>query len=85
MRNNYPRVNQEHPHPANVTESKENRKEIRQFTMPSISEFDPWNDDSVRKDQLGDREIKQMIEFKESNETPSWQDIAAAFHPTTKH
>ncbi|GFU89540.1 hypothetical protein TNCV_4803021 [Trichonephila clavipes] len=45
---------------------------------------DPWSDESVRKDQLADPEIKPNIEFKESSdEKPSWQDIAP-FHPTTK-
>ncbi|GFX51119.1 retrovirus-related Pol polyprotein from transposon 297 [Trichonephila clavipes] len=41
-------------------------------------------DESVRKDQLADPEIKPIIEFKvSSDEKPSWQDIAP-FHPTTK-
>ncbi|GFT70886.1 retrovirus-related Pol polyprotein from transposon 412 [Trichonephila clavipes] len=57
---------------------------VHQVTTPSISEFDPWNDESVRKDQLADPEIKPIIEFKESSdEKPSWQDIAS-FRPITK-
>ncbi|GFV31474.1 retrovirus-related Pol polyprotein from transposon 412 [Trichonephila clavipes] len=49
-----------------------------------ISALDPWSDESVRKDQLADPEIKPIIEFKESSdEKPGWQDIAS-FHPTTK-
>ncbi|GFX36760.1 retrovirus-related Pol polyprotein from transposon 412 [Trichonephila clavipes] len=41
-------------------------------------------DESVRKHQLADPEIKPIIEFKESfDEKPNWQDIAP-FHPTTK-
>ncbi|GFX21758.1 integrase_H2C2 domain-containing protein [Trichonephila clavipes] len=46
---------------------------VRLVTTPSTSELDPWSDDSVRKDQLADSEIKSIIEFKESsNEKPSW-------------
>ncbi|GFW35995.1 hypothetical protein TNCV_4928591 [Trichonephila clavipes] len=57
---------------------------VRQVTTPSTSALDPWSDESVRKDQLADLEIKPIIEFKESSdEKPSWQDIAP-FHPTTK-
>ncbi|KAF8789439.1 Transposon Ty3-G Gag-Pol polyprotein like [Argiope bruennichi] len=57
---------------------------IRQVTTPSTSESDPWNDESVQKDQLADPEIKPIIEFKESTGgKPSWQDIAP-FPPTTK-
>ncbi|KAF8778942.1 Transposon Ty3-G Gag-Pol polyprotein like [Argiope bruennichi] len=57
---------------------------VRQVTTPSISESDPWSDESARKDQLADPEIKPTIEFKESTGgKPSWQDIAP-FHPTTK-
>ncbi|GFT22001.1 retrovirus-related Pol polyprotein from transposon 17.6 [Trichonephila clavipes] len=57
---------------------------VRQVTTPSTSALDPWGDESVRKDQLADPEIKLIIEFKESSdEKPSWQDIAP-FHPTTK-
>ncbi|GFU01375.1 retrovirus-related Pol polyprotein from transposon 17.6 [Trichonephila clavipes] len=53
---------------------------VYQVTTPSISEFDPWNDESAREDQLADPEI----EFKESSdEKPSWQDIAS-FRPITK-
>ncbi|GFX63746.1 hypothetical protein TNCV_215461 [Trichonephila clavipes] len=58
---------------------------VRQVTTPSTSALDPWTDDSVRKDQLADPEMKPILEFKESSdEKPSWQDIAP-FHPTTKH
>ncbi|GFV25100.1 gag-pol [Trichonephila clavipes] len=32
---------------------------VRQFTTPSISESDPWSDESVRKDQWADPEIKK--------------------------
>ncbi|GFX09345.1 retrovirus-related Pol polyprotein from transposon 412 [Trichonephila clavipes] len=57
---------------------------VRQVTTRSTSALDPWSDESVRKDQLADPEIKPIIEFKESSEEkPSWQDIAP-FHPTTK-
>ncbi|GFU55804.1 retrovirus-related Pol polyprotein from transposon 412 [Trichonephila clavipes] len=57
---------------------------VHQVTAPSTSALDPLSDESVRKDQLADPEIKPIIEFKESSdEKPSWQDIAA-FHPTTK-
>ncbi|GFX51763.1 retrovirus-related Pol polyprotein from transposon 17.6 [Trichonephila clavipes] len=57
---------------------------VRQVTTPSTSVLDPWSDESVRKDQLADPEIKPIIEFKESSdEKHSWQDIAP-FHPTTK-
>ncbi|GFW14980.1 uncharacterized protein TNCV_4659411 [Trichonephila clavipes] len=57
---------------------------VRQVTAPSTSALDPWSDESVRKDQLADPEIKPIIEFQESSdEKPSWQDIAP-FHPTTK-
>ncbi|GFX71302.1 retrovirus-related Pol polyprotein from transposon 412 [Trichonephila clavipes] len=39
-----------------------------------------WNDESVRKDQLADCEIKLIMEFKESSdEKPSWPNIAS-FH-----
>ncbi|GFX29662.1 gag-pol [Trichonephila clavipes] len=38
---------------------------VRQVTTPSTSELDPWSDDSVRKDQLADPEIKPIIEYKE--------------------
>ncbi|GFV97328.1 retrovirus-related Pol polyprotein from transposon 412 [Trichonephila clavipes] len=57
---------------------------VRQVTTPSTSALDPWRDESVRKDQLADPEIKPILEFKESSdEKPSWQDIAP-FHLTTK-
>ncbi|GFY31405.1 integrase_H2C2 domain-containing protein [Trichonephila clavipes] len=57
---------------------------VRQVTTPSTSALEPWSDESVRKDQLADPEIKPIMEFKESSdEKPSWQDIAP-FHPTTK-
>ncbi|GFT84710.1 gag-pol [Trichonephila clavipes] len=57
---------------------------VRQVTTPSTSALDPWSDESVRKDQLADPEIKPIIEFKElSDEKPRWRDIAP-FHPTTK-
>ncbi|GFW28490.1 retrovirus-related Pol polyprotein from transposon 17.6 [Trichonephila clavipes] len=57
---------------------------VSQVTTPSTSALDPWSDESVRKDQLADSEIKPIMEFKESSdEKPSWQDIAP-FHPTTK-
>ncbi|GFW44467.1 retrovirus-related Pol polyprotein from transposon 412 [Trichonephila clavipes] len=42
------------------------------------------SDESVRKDQLADPEIKPIIALKESSdEKPRWQDIAT-FHPTMK-
>ncbi|GFS69610.1 integrase_H2C2 domain-containing protein [Trichonephila clavipes] len=57
---------------------------VRQVTAPSTSVLDPWSDESVRKDQLADPEIKPITEFKESSDKkPSWQDIAS-FHLTTK-
>ncbi|GFU35199.1 retrovirus-related Pol polyprotein from transposon 17.6 [Trichonephila clavipes] len=57
---------------------------VHQVTTPSTSALDPWSDESVRKDQLADPEIKPILEFKESyDEKPSWQDIAP-FHPTTR-
>ncbi|GFW24345.1 integrase_H2C2 domain-containing protein [Trichonephila clavipes] len=57
---------------------------VCQVTPPSTLALDPWSDETVRKDQLADPEIKPIIEFKESfDEKPSWQDIAP-FHPTTK-
>ncbi|GFS57997.1 uncharacterized protein TNCV_3124741 [Trichonephila clavipes] len=57
---------------------------VRQVTTPSTLALDPWSDESVRKDQLADTNIKPIIEFKESSEEkPGWQDIAP-FHPTTK-
>ncbi|GFT17687.1 integrase_H2C2 domain-containing protein [Trichonephila clavipes] len=57
---------------------------VRQVTTPSTSEFDPWSDDSVRKEQLADPEIKPIREFKESSDKkPSWQ-VITPFHPTTK-
>ncbi|PRD33190.1 UNVERIFIED_CONTAM: hypothetical protein NCL1_18188 [Trichonephila clavipes] len=57
---------------------------VRHVTMPSTLALDPWSDESVRKDQLADPEIKPIIELKKSSdEKPSWQDIASA-HPTTK-
>ncbi|GFW93188.1 hypothetical protein TNCV_3333481 [Trichonephila clavipes] len=57
---------------------------VHQVTTPSTSALDPWSDESVRKDQLADPEIKPIIEFKEScDEKSSWQDISP-FHPTTK-
>ncbi|GFT37997.1 retrovirus-related Pol polyprotein from transposon 412 [Trichonephila clavipes] len=57
---------------------------LQQVTAPSTLALDPLSDESVRKDQLADPEIKPIIEFKESShEKPSWQDIAS-FHPTTK-
>ncbi|GFX69301.1 retrovirus-related Pol polyprotein from transposon opus [Trichonephila clavipes] len=47
---------------------------VLQVTTPSISALDPWSDESVRKDQLADPEIKPITEFKESSdEKPSWQ------------
>ncbi|GFY27823.1 uncharacterized protein TNCV_242881 [Trichonephila clavipes] len=37
---------------------------VRQVTTPSTSTLDPWSDESFRKDQLADPEIKPIIEFK---------------------
>ncbi|GFU80425.1 retrovirus-related Pol polyprotein from transposon 412 [Trichonephila clavipes] len=55
---------------------------VRKVTMPSTLALDLWSDESFRKDQLTDPEIKPIIEFKESSdEKPSWLDIAP-FHPT---
>ncbi|GFY08155.1 retrovirus-related Pol polyprotein from transposon 412 [Trichonephila clavipes] len=57
---------------------------VRQVTTPSTLALDPWSDESTRKDQLADPEIKPIIEFKKSSdEKSSWQDIAP-FYPTTK-
>ncbi|GFV56325.1 integrase_H2C2 domain-containing protein [Trichonephila clavipes] len=57
---------------------------VCQVTKPSTSALDLWSDESIRKDQLADPEIKPIIEFKElSDEKPSGQNIAP-FHPTTK-
>ncbi|GFS91361.1 retrovirus-related Pol polyprotein from transposon opus [Trichonephila clavipes] len=57
---------------------------VRQVATPLTSALDVWIDESVRKDQLADPEIKSIIKFKESSdEKPSWQDIAP-FHATTK-
>ncbi|GFS58351.1 retrovirus-related Pol polyprotein from transposon 412 [Trichonephila clavipes] len=57
---------------------------VCQVTAPSTSESDPCNNESVRKDQLADPEIKPIIEFKESSgEKPRWQDIVP-FRSTTK-
>ncbi|GFX69652.1 retrovirus-related Pol polyprotein from transposon opus [Trichonephila clavipes] len=57
---------------------------VRQVTALLTSALDPWSDESIRKDQLADPEIKPIIEFKESSdEKPSWQDIASLY-PTTK-
>ncbi|GFU12543.1 retrovirus-related Pol polyprotein from transposon 412 [Trichonephila clavipes] len=36
---------------------------VRQVTTPSTSTLDPWSDESVRKDQLADPELKPIIEF----------------------
>ncbi|GFT72102.1 retrovirus-related Pol polyprotein from transposon 412 [Trichonephila clavipes] len=48
---------------------------VRQVTTPSTSTLVPWTDESVRKDQLADSEIKPITEFKESSdEKPSWQE-----------
>ncbi|GFS57447.1 gag-pol [Trichonephila clavipes] len=33
---------------------------VHKVTTPSTSESDPWNDESVRKDQLADPEIKSQ-------------------------
>ncbi|GFT18990.1 retrovirus-related Pol polyprotein from transposon 412 [Trichonephila clavipes] len=50
---------------------------VSQVTTPSTSALDPWSDESVRKDQLADFEIKAIIEFKElSKKSPAgtpWQ------------
>ncbi|GFW82268.1 retrovirus-related Pol polyprotein from transposon 17.6 [Trichonephila clavipes] len=37
---------------------------FRRVTTPSTSALDPWSDESVRKDQLADPEIKPIIKFK---------------------
>ncbi|GFW99444.1 retrovirus-related Pol polyprotein from transposon 412 [Trichonephila clavipes] len=37
---------------------------VHQITTPSTSALDPWTDESVRKDQLADPEIKPIIEFR---------------------
>ncbi|GFU31358.1 retrovirus-related Pol polyprotein from transposon 412 [Trichonephila clavipes] len=37
---------------------------VRQVTKPSISALDPWIDESVRRDQLADPEIKPIIKLK---------------------
>ncbi|GFV23858.1 uncharacterized protein TNCV_960521 [Trichonephila clavipes] len=37
---------------------------VRQVTTPSTSALEPWSDESVRKDQLADPEIKPIIEFR---------------------
>ncbi|GFV14564.1 uncharacterized protein TNCV_3999151 [Trichonephila clavipes] len=41
---------------------------VRQVTTPSTSALDPWSDESVRKDQLADPEIKPIMEFKVSSD-----------------
>ncbi|GFT67840.1 retrovirus-related Pol polyprotein from transposon 17.6 [Trichonephila clavipes] len=57
---------------------------VRQVTTASTLESNLLNDESVRKDQRADPEIKPIIEFKESSdEKSSWQDITP-FHLTTK-
>ncbi|GFX12687.1 retrovirus-related Pol polyprotein from transposon opus [Trichonephila clavipes] len=40
---------------------------VRQVSTPSTLALDPWSDESVRKDQLADPEIKPIIEFKGSS------------------
>ncbi|GFW80172.1 integrase_H2C2 domain-containing protein [Trichonephila clavipes] len=40
---------------------------VRHVTTPSTSALDPRSDESVRKDQLPDPEIKPIIVFKESS------------------
>ncbi|GFX54381.1 retrovirus-related Pol polyprotein from transposon 412 [Trichonephila clavipes] len=91
VRSNCSRVNQEDP--CRTSEMQQNLRvkkkvglidPIIQVTTPSTSALDPWSDESIRKDQLADSEIKPIIEFKKSSdEKPCWQDIAP-FHPTTK-
>ncbi|GFX74678.1 retrovirus-related Pol polyprotein from transposon 412 [Trichonephila clavipes] len=55
---------------------------VHQVTTPSTSALNPWSDESIRKDQPADPEIKPILEFKESSdEKPNWQDITS-FHPT---
>ena len=45
---------------------------------------DPWSDESIRKSQLEDPDLKPVIEFMEAaNGKTSWQDVAA-LSPTTK-
>ncbi|GFY02121.1 uncharacterized protein TNCV_5099821 [Trichonephila clavipes] len=41
---------------------------VHQVTTLSTSALDPWSDESVRKDQLVDPEIKPTREFKESSD-----------------
>ncbi|GFW44361.1 integrase_H2C2 domain-containing protein [Trichonephila clavipes] len=56
---------------------------VRQVMTPSTLALDPWSNESVQKDQLSDPEVKPILEFKESDEKPGWQDIAP-FHSTMK-
>ncbi|GFX11712.1 hypothetical protein TNCV_4340581 [Trichonephila clavipes] len=59
---------------------------VHQVTTSSTSALATWTDESIRKDQLADPEIKPILEFKESSdEKPriTLQDIAP-FHPTAK-
>ncbi|GFX51286.1 retrovirus-related Pol polyprotein from transposon 17.6 [Trichonephila clavipes] len=58
---------------------------VRQVITPPTSALDPLTEESIRKDQLADPEIKPILEFKKSSdEKPSWQDIAP-FHPTAAY
>ncbi|GFW21928.1 gag-pol [Trichonephila clavipes] len=82
VRSNCPRVNQEDPCRTNRKSCLENSKYcsrvgkkfgaresiVRQVTTPSTSSLDPWKDESVKKDQLADPEIKPIIESKESSD-----------------
>ncbi|GFY19270.1 DUF4817 domain-containing protein [Trichonephila clavipes] len=57
---------------------------VCKVTTQSASESYPWCNESVRKDQLVDPEIKPIIELKESTDGgPSRQDMAS-FHPRMK-
>ncbi|GFX60242.1 retrovirus-related Pol polyprotein from transposon 412 [Trichonephila clavipes] len=59
---------------------------VRQVTTPSTSKLDPLNDESVRKDQVTDPEVKPIIESKQSSdEKPSWQDITPFYLSTKCH
>ncbi|UYV82874.1 K02A2.6-like, partial [Cordylochernes scorpioides] len=58
---------------------------VRQVTVQESDEVEEknWTDQAIRKAQREDRDLLPMINWKESGERPSWEDVAQ-YSPETK-
>ncbi|UYV82560.1 K02A2.6-like, partial [Cordylochernes scorpioides] len=63
----------------------EDKYGVRQITVQEIDEVEEqhWTGQALRKAQREDRDLLPMINWKESDERPSWEDVAP-YSPKTK-